>query len=341
MPKESTNWKPRVDIESFNQKVVELEQAFLAFLQKEKPLEELYNLQALRDIYNLIDLDPWQAYLFTRIKNSHAMTPRHGINVMILIRTWCQLFHKLGKKLDDFCFTALVHDAGHWFSGNLIYVFARYNFEQADQLGGHCLNLDWGKNVLTDEMKDWILNHHENYDGSGYPNQRKNPSLLPHMIRIADCFEGLTTKRHFRPPLSYAQAMDRMQKWTPFKFHSGLMKSWQQFLGKFPPGTGLIRKSGEVSVVIPGNPCFYQLILTNKFGDNQDGSIEPLLMEDIKSETVPYFQPPLPETWRALRPDTMQLKRNYLESNQDDDQNLQLELDKPRFPEDPSIITDS
>jgi len=318
MTQGNASWSPTSNLDIFNRKLVELEKLYLAFLQKEVPLHDLRNSQVLKQVFDLIDLDPWQAFLFTRIKSSHAMTPRHGINVMLVCRVWCSLHHRLGDRLDDFCFAALVHDAGHWFSGDLVYVFGRYRFDQAEALRDHCLNLDWGTETLSAEMKDWILNHHENHDGSGYPNRRTNPPLLAQILHLVDCFEGLTTKRHFRPALSQAEAMQRLNKWTPYKFHPGLMKSWNQFLGTYPPGTAMIRTSSEISVVIPGGDGandFSELILTNKLGDEGEESVVPLDLANIKSETVPYFQPPLPEAWKPLRPDTMELPRNYEEPN--------------------------
>jgi len=300
--------------------IVRIEQCFLAFLQKEKPLSELYELPELKEVYRLIDGDPWQAFLFARIKNAHAMTPRHGINVMLVARAWAVLKHKLGQKLDEFSFAALVHDAGHWYSGNLTYVFNRYTFEQADQLPGHCLELDWGDGILSEEMRSWIGNHHENQDGSGYPNRRMSPPLLAQVLRIVDCFEGLTTKRHFRPAHSFAKALAQMSRWTSYKFNSGLMKSFHQFLGVYPPGTSLILNTGEISVVLPpdqGESGFYHLILTNKMGDSREERVEPLLLEGVKSETVPYFQPPISDEWKQLRPDLMSLRRNYTDEEDD------------------------
>ncbi|PIE01202.1 MAG: hypothetical protein CSA81_12655 [Acidobacteria bacterium] len=312
------SWKPSIDLERFNFLVVQLEQKLLAFLHRECPLEELYHFEALQEIYHLVDEDPWQAFLYARIKNAHAMTPRHGINVMLTARVWIRLFHKFGSKVDDFSFSALVHDAGHWYSGNLVYVMNRYTFEQADQLPGHCLELQWGEGILTDEMKGWIRDHHENQDGSGYPNRCVNPSLPAQILRIADCFEGLTTKRHFRPAHSYAKALALMIRWTPYKFNPGLMKSFREFLGTYPPGTTLILKSNEIAIVLPpapGEKDFNQLIITNKQGDFREGLVEPLVIEDIKSETVPYFQPRLEEKWKPIRPDLMGLRRNYLEED--------------------------
>ncbi len=44
------------------------------------------------------------------------------------------------------------------------------------------------------------LNHHENYDGSGYHGKKnKEITIASRIIRVADVFSALTTDRVYRP----------------------------------------------------------------------------------------------------------------------------------------------
>lgn len=53
-----------------------------------------------------------------------------------------------------------------------------------------------------------ILSHHENYDGSGYPEGLKGDAipLVARVIRIADYYDALTTYRSYRVKSIYSQA---------------------------------------------------------------------------------------------------------------------------------------
>jgi putative nucleotidyltransferase with HDIG domain len=71
-----------------------------------------------------------------------------------------------------------------------------------------------------------ILSHHENYDGSGYPEGLKGEAipLAARLIRIADFYDALTSHRPYRDKVIYnsTEALDVLQEnrhcFDPFLF---------------------------------------------------------------------------------------------------------------------------
>ncbi len=60
-----------------------------------------------------------------------------------------------------------------------------------------------------------VHEHHENYDGTGYPAKlkgREEIHLLARVCSIADFFDAITTKRAYNQVLSIADAMNTMRK---------------------------------------------------------------------------------------------------------------------------------
>ena len=61
-----------------------------------------------------------------------------------------------------------------------------------------------------------ILSHHENYDGSGYPEGLKGEAipLAARLIRIADFYDALTSHRSYRNNSAYSsvEALDVLQE---------------------------------------------------------------------------------------------------------------------------------
>jgi HD-GYP domain-containing protein (c-di-GMP phosphodiesterase class II) len=62
---------------------------------------------------------------------------------------------------------------------------------------------------------DIVLHHHENYDGSGYPNALKGEEipLGARILRVVDSFDAMTTNRPYKDALSMKQALEELNKY--------------------------------------------------------------------------------------------------------------------------------
>jgi HD-GYP domain-containing protein (c-di-GMP phosphodiesterase class II) len=75
-----------------------------------------------------------------------------------------------------------------------------------------------GSEIVTElefpiEVRPMIRNHHEHFDGTGYPDQLRGDEIpmSARILCIADAFDALTTDRSFRPAFSSEQALEIMQ----------------------------------------------------------------------------------------------------------------------------------
>lgn len=74
---------------------------------------------------------------------------------------------------------------------------------------------EFGAKILGDhnfyqQAKEISLGHHENYDGSGYPEglQGEHIPMTAKIVKLADVFDALTTKRPYKEPWSVEDTMD-------------------------------------------------------------------------------------------------------------------------------------
>ncbi len=124
---------------------------------------------------------------------------------------------------------AMLHDVGKTGISDLILKKpGNLSADERKTMENHCL---LGAEVLRncessfDEMaRDIALNHHENWDGSGYPHGLAGEQI-PFMARItaiADVFDALSSARAYKDPWSDRMVTDEMERLFVNKFDPGL-----------------------------------------------------------------------------------------------------------------------
>ena len=71
-----------------------------------------------------------------------------------------------------------------------------------------------------------IRNHHENYDGTGYPDglAAENIPIGARIIMVADTLDAMTTDRPYRKALSLAKALEEMERHAGRQFDPKLVE---------------------------------------------------------------------------------------------------------------------
>jgi HD-GYP domain-containing protein (c-di-GMP phosphodiesterase class II) len=95
-------------------------------------------------------------------------------------------------------------------------------------LGGHCeVNSDIDLKIIARVVHE----HHENFDGTGYPKKLKGKDeihLLARVCTIADFFDAITTKRSYNEVLSIPDAMNTMRKFRGIKLDPDIFDIFDQ-----------------------------------------------------------------------------------------------------------------
>jgi len=76
-----------------------------------------------------------------------------------------------------------------------------------------------GNNPFYEIAREISAGHHENYDGSGYPNRLRGDEipLSARIVRLADVFDALTTERPYKQPWSLETAIEHIES------HAGVL----------------------------------------------------------------------------------------------------------------------
>jgi len=76
-----------------------------------------------------------------------------------------------------------------------------------------------------DDIRSWILFHHERPDGHGYPEGRNEDDvpLESSILAVADAYEAMTNKRPYRPALSADDAADELRRGAGRQFRADVV----------------------------------------------------------------------------------------------------------------------
>jgi putative nucleotidyltransferase with HDIG domain len=93
--------------------------------------------------------------------------------------------------------------------------------------------------------------HHERFDGSGYPLGIKGEQISLHgqMIAIVDVYDAITSVRVYHKGMPPADAIIKMYEWRDVHFNSRLVQAFIKGIGIYPVGSLVRLESGTLGIV--------------------------------------------------------------------------------------------
>jgi len=162
-------------------------------------------------------------------------TYNHCVDVAVYtISLAKQLYGADKEKLIQAGLGGLLHDIGkRKIDLALINKTTKLTQEEWQEIKKHP---DYGREILIpvenipEDSKRAVYEHHENYDGTGYPNKRRGDELceLSRIVAIADVFDALTTDRSYHKAMPPKDALDLMFGMQPGKFDPGLFEAFNK-----------------------------------------------------------------------------------------------------------------
>ena len=193
--------------------------------------------------------------LLRSLRDYDKYTFFHSVNVAVISAA---IGKKLGidnEEVDAIGLSALLHDIGKLYVPKQILL-----------KGGRLSPAEWivvkrhpvdGEKILREERIGGICRavayeHHMRYDRKGYPAPKPGREITraSHIIRIADTYDALTTKRPYRKQLNPYEAIKVMEKTKNTEFHPEYLDVFMRVLGNIPIGSVLQLETGETVIVV-------------------------------------------------------------------------------------------
>jgi len=145
-----------------------------------------------------------------------------------------------------------------------------------------------GDNDIDADVLSIIDNHHERYDGRGYP-QHKQKMEIPFLAKIAtivDAYSAMTHHRPYRNALPPSTAIEILQQQRGLAFQAELVDEFTHCLGVYPIGSMVILSTGEAGIVISQNQVKRLQPKVLIFRDNRKDKVIAPFMRDLEIESL-------------------------------------------------------
>ena len=133
--------------------------------------------------------------------------------------------------------SALLHDYGKiGIADSILKKEGRLTLEEYEEIKTHA---EKTKRILEEvdfngvyrEVSVVAAYHHEKIDGSGYPEGLKGEEipLGARILAVADFFDAVTSKRHYRNPMHHGEALDLIKKGAGIHFDSTVVEAFIRY----------------------------------------------------------------------------------------------------------------
>lgn len=203
--------------------------------------------QKPESMVNLLDIRRKEGYMFS-----------HAINTCILsIMTGIAMGYD-AKQLDELGLAAILHDVGKIkFSQNVAQQFPNYlTKKEKDEYRRHpfySLEILRENYSLSVNVLNACFQHHERWNGSGYPMGIKGNDICEYaqIISVADVYERLIVGMPHRLPTPVYYAVAILNKAAGEYFNPAIIEKFNQNVAIYPIGK-TVRLSNQQSGVILG-----------------------------------------------------------------------------------------
>jgi len=238
-------------------------------------VDELFNQKEI--VVEMVDL-----------KNTNRGLYQHSVNVMIHSVILAVGLELNKKEVGKVATAALLHDIGMVFMPSEILAKkssitpAEYEkMKEHPQKGFEFLR---DRLNLEATIRMGVLDHHEHYDGSGYPEGKKGDKihLYARIIAVANKYDSITSDRNYKKGKPVAEALEYVMGGGGSIFDPELTRIFIRNINPYPVNTLLKLSDGTVAAVVEVHPNIYTRPVVQVVSGEEKGKRIDLLQENSR-----------------------------------------------------------
>lgn len=226
----------------------------------------------------------------SRIKSKDEYTFHHSVNVCVLLISFARVFKMDRETINEIGTGALLHDIGKMkVPDSVLNKEGKLTDEEFVQMKSHVVKsreILEGTEGITNIAIKVAGQHHERFDGTGYPDKLKGKDIssFGRMAAIVDVYDAITSDRVYHKGLDPSEALRKLFEWGKFHFDSELVQFFVRSVGIYPVGTLVRTEKKFLGVVIePGEENMLYPVLRLVYNIKKDHRIEPRDLDLSKS----------------------------------------------------------
>ena len=194
---------------------------------------------------NMVDIKSFDDYTFF-----------HSVNVAVLSIIMGIALNLNKSDLYKLAMGALLHDVGKVFiNQDLLNKKGKLTDEEFEIMKSHSINgYRYIKSNFNVPVRSYIavLDHHEKWDGTGYPNNKlgEDISLFGRIIAIADVYDALTSDRPYKKSSLPANVIEYIMGGPGSHFDFDLVNIFIKKVAAYPVGTCVKLNNGVIGIVV-------------------------------------------------------------------------------------------
>ena len=173
--------------------------------------------------------------MMTLLEARDFITEGHAERLESLVGGMAEMLEFSPSRLDDIKLFAKFHDIGKvGISDRILFKQGKLDAAEREEM---CRHSEIGYRIALSSpdlvhIAEWILRHHEWWDGSGYPIGLAGAAipLECRILSVADAFDAMTSDRPYRKAMPAPLAMRELRKFAGSQFDASLIDSFEKLL---------------------------------------------------------------------------------------------------------------
>jgi HD-GYP domain-containing protein (c-di-GMP phosphodiesterase class II) len=218
----------------------------------------------------------------TRMKSLDEYTFVHSLDVCILSLSLARHLNLSREEMMEVGIGALLHDVGKMRLPTQVLkkpdTLSENEWVEVRKHPVYSLEIMEASQGIPDSSKQLALQHHERFNGSGYPFGLKGDTISTYgqIVGMVDFYDAITTDRPYQKAIQPHEAIRQIYEKGQGEFDRLMVERFIQCIGIYPFGTLVVMDTEEMGIVCGVKP---------------DALLRPKVLVIFRNSRTPYPEP--------------------------------------------------